>query len=64
MQFLQEFSIEQGVIFIQTDLILGFVWEFCRNGGRLSARLERLSSLKKGGLGEGFFVLKGSYDFF
>jgi hypothetical protein len=32
MQFLQEFSIEHEVIFIQTEPVLGFVWEFLENG--------------------------------
>jgi hypothetical protein len=49
MQFFQEFSIEQGVIFTQTGLILGFVLGFYRNGGLYVPGLERLlSALKRG----------------
>jgi len=66
MQFFQEFSIEQGVILTKTGLNLGVVWEFWGNGGRLSARLERLLSLKNGGFQErqGGFVLMGSCEIF
>ncbi|MDO9324069.1 MAG: hypothetical protein Q7T80_03830 [Methanoregula sp.] len=64
MQFFQEFSIEQGVIFIQMGASLGFVWEFWGNGGRCVPGLERLLSLKKGGFRRagGVFVLMGSYE--
>jgi hypothetical protein len=62
MQFLQEFSIEQGVIFTQTELILGFVWGFSRNGGLYVPGLERLLSLKKGWFGRG--VSGGAMGFF
>ncbi len=34
MQYIQEFSIKQGVGVSQTRVNLGFVWEFCRDGGR------------------------------
>jgi hypothetical protein len=47
MQFFQEFSIEQGVIFTRTGLNLGVVWEFWGNGDRCVPGLEWLLSLKK-----------------
>ena len=54
MQFLQEFSIKQGVIFTRTGLILGFVWEFWGNRGRLRARIgEVVWCFEKGVLGVG-----------
>jgi len=62
MQFLQEFSIEQGVIFTQTGLILGFVWPLFGNGDRYVPGLERLLSLKKGWFGRG--VSGGAMGFF
>jgi len=68
MQFFQEFSIEQEVIFTKAGLILGFVWGFCRNGGLYVPGLERLLSLNKGWFGRGvsggtmgFFVLMESF---
>jgi hypothetical protein len=53
MQFLQEFSIEQGVIFTETGLFLGFVWGFSGNGGRTGPGLGGVNSEKKGL--QGFF---------
>ena len=49
---------------MKTGLSLGFFWEFRGNMGLCVPGLEGLLSLKKGGLGEGFFVLMGSCEFF
>ena len=47
MQNIQEFSIEQGVIWAETEAILGFVWEFWGNGGHAVPGLVTLLSAKK-----------------
>jgi len=41
MQYIQEFSIKQGVVGSQTGLNMGFVWEFSGNGGRTGPGLRR-----------------------
>jgi hypothetical protein len=58
MQFLQEFLIEQGVIFTRTGPVLNSVLSLSGNGGRKMPGLGRGQSLKNGvlgGVGSGSF---------
>jgi hypothetical protein len=62
MQFLQEFSIEQGVNSTKKGLVLGFVWRFSGNGGCCVPGFEGVQSLKKNGVPWGDFIKKKRPD--
>ena len=47
MQYVQEFSIKQGVVGSQTRVNLSFIWEFSGNRGRISPGLEVFSMKKR-----------------